>query len=1047
MDGTPSPSLRASGTTAELDAGETDLFDEEPEVAAPAVVAVVVACDPGPWFEEGLEALCAQDYPHLSVLVVDIGAADITPRVAAAAPNAYVRRVGGNPGYAAAANEVLAAVEGASHYVFCHDDVAPDPDAIRLLLEEAFRSNAAVVGPKLVDWDDPNRLLQVGLSADKGGMTTSSAERGELDQEQHDAVRDVFLIPGGLTLVRADLFAAIGGFDPAMTILGEDLDLCWRAQIAGGRVLVAPAARVRHVEALNSGVRPQQTGERGPLRALEAQHRLRAVLKNYSWFHLVRVLPQLAVLSASEAIYTFVVGRRAATRLIVSAWVTNLRGWGELRTARKQVRAYRVWPDSEVRRLQARGNARLTKLLRGQLGRSDRARLIGDRDWAGSWRSARVPIAVWSGLALVLLVGSRTLITGAIPAVGEFAPFTGPATLLRLFTSGWRTSGLGSAAPAPPAFAFLGLAGTLLLGGMGLLQKLLLLGALPVGLVGAYRLARPLASVPARLLVLIVYASIPVPYDAIARGRWGGLVAYAVAPWAFAALARATGAEPFALETDDAGPRWRPITALGVILAVAGALAPAVIVTVLVAALGLALGGLLVDGGGRRALALAGSAAGVAIALLVPWSLDLLLPGSGGERITAAAVDAAGAPGLGALMRFHIGPIGGGLIGWAFVVAAVLPLMVGHGWRLSWATRCWGVAVTGWAFAWAGGRGWLPLPAPAPEVALAPVAVALALAAGLGLVAFRTDLSAYQFGWRQLASSVAAVAITLATLPVLAAVVDGRWHLPARDYRAQLSWMPDHRVEGAFRVLWIGDPEALPMQGWPLGGGVAYGLSDGGPPDVTALWPVSDDGVTGLVADALRTAQRQQTTRIGAELAPMAIRYLVVADRAAPTQKAPRLGTLPAAMVAGLNAQLDLKLVSRDRDQLVFENAAWGPGRSRLGSDRETPDDIKAADLAAAAPALRHEASPLKFTGRVQQGDNLFFSEAASAGWHLTAGGRSAPRRRALGWANAFSVPRGGKATLSYHTSAGRPLLVLVELGLWVVAVRYLIVTRRRRRA
>ena len=79
------------------------------------------------------------------------------------------------------------------------------------------------------------------MAVDKSGVPPAHlAEPGELDQEQHDAVRDVFLAPGGCTLVRADLFASLGGFDPAMTLYGEDLDLCWRAQIAGARVVVAP---------------------------------------------------------------------------------------------------------------------------------------------------------------------------------------------------------------------------------------------------------------------------------------------------------------------------------------------------------------------------------------------------------------------------------------------------------------------------------------------------------------------------------------------------------------------------------------------------------------------------------------------------------------------------------------------------------------------------------------------------------------------------------------------------------------------------------------
>ena len=94
-------------------------------------------------------------------------------------------------------------------------------------------------------------------------------ERGELDQEQHDAVRDVFYVPGAATLVRADLFTALGGFDPGIELLGEDLDLSWRAHVVGARVLVAPGARIAHLEAL---------GQRRPVddrRRLQMRHRLR----------------------------------------------------------------------------------------------------------------------------------------------------------------------------------------------------------------------------------------------------------------------------------------------------------------------------------------------------------------------------------------------------------------------------------------------------------------------------------------------------------------------------------------------------------------------------------------------------------------------------------------------------------------------------------------------------------------------------------------------------------------------------------------------------
>jgi hypothetical protein len=270
-----------------------------------------------------------------------------------------------------------------------------------------------------------------------------------------------------------------------------------------------------------------------------------------------------------------------------------------------------------------------------------------------------------------------------------------------------------------------------------------------------------------------------------------------------------------------------------------------------------------------------------------------------------------------------------------------------------------------WGAAWAVGHGWLGVPPPAAEVTLAPAAIAMALAAGLGLVAFRTDLPAYRFGWRQLASTAAAAAIALGTLPVLGAAVDGRWHLPAHDYRGQLSWMPDKRADGDFRVLWVGDPEALPLDGWHLDDGLAYGLSDNALPDVVDRWPGSDTGATRRTANAVVAARDARTTRVGRALAPSAVRYIVVVDRAAPTSDAPRFAGATDDIVRALAVQLDLKLVSSDRDEVVYENAAWAKRRGAVHGPR---------------------------------------------------------------------------------SSLARDVVVLVELGLWVLAVRYLIVSRPRRR-
>ncbi len=1046
--------------------GEGAGVEPEPAPVAPPVVAVVVTHDPGDWFEETLGSLRDQDYPNLSVLVVDAASAeDPVPRVAAVLPSAYVRRLDENRGFGAAANEVLSIVEGAAFYLFCHDDVLLEPSALRGLVEEAFRSNAGVVGPKLVAWGEPRALLQVGLSVDKTGVPANRVERGELDQEQHDGVRDVFYVPGGCMLVRADLFGVLGGFDPAVTIHGDDLDLCWRAHLAGARVLVVPSARVQHREALDDR---RAVDDR---RRLQARHRLRTVLTCYSAFHLVRVLPQALLFSLIEALYAVVVGRFGQARDIAAAWTWNLRRLGEVRARRRQIRALRRVGDTDLRRLQVRGSARLSGFVRGELGGEDRLKALAStgRGLAGSFSrtQTKATVAVVMVLAGVLLAGSRDLLLDRLPAMGGFAPLPAPMDLLREYGVGWRTTGLGAEGPAPTAWAVLGVLGGLVLGATGLLQALLVLGALPAGLAGIWRLTGHLGSWRARLAALVVYAAVPLPYNALARGGWGTLVLYAAAPWVLELLARASRQPPFlpvrpgderAGGSVTARSGVYEVAALAVLLALVAAFVPFVLLLVPVVALARAAGALLAGhtAGSGRMLVIAVVASIAAVALHVPWAMEFALPGS--DWAALGGVASVGGAGLsaGALLRFEVGPLGAPPLGWAVLVPAVLPLLIGRGWRLTWAAQTWTVAVACWGLAWAGGRGWLPLAGPEPGVLLAFAAAALALATALGLYAFERDLRGYGFGWRQVAAVVAAVAVGVATLPVLAGSLGGRWGGPETDFARLLTWMPAEAEEGSFRVLWVGDPEVLPVGGRPLADGLAYGFSQDGPPRAGDRWLGPTAGAEELVAGALELAAAGDTSRLGRLLAPFGIRYVATPERAAPERAGTPLRPFGDATRRLFDDQLDLRAVEVDPALRLYENTAWTPVRAGMTdagaeasrADRGLFESAAAVDLSGAAAVLPERRGPAAFSGPIEGGTEVYLAAPAADGWRLAVGGVDVERHRAFGWANGFTVPDGvaGEATLAYRTPLAHRGALALQALLWLLALRTLLVGRVRRR-
>ena len=214
------------------------------------MLAVVVAHDPGGWFVETLESLSLQDYPFLSTAVVDASGSGIGARVNEVLAGAAVIDGTGTAGFSQAANAVLDAGIQADFLLLCHDDVALAPDAVTTLVAEALRSNAGIVGPKIVDWDRPEIIQHAGYDVDRFGVPAERIGADELDQEQQDGVSDVFALPSAVMLIRTELFVRLGGFDGGMTFRGEDVDLCWRAQMAGARVMFVGGAVARHREGL-----------------------------------------------------------------------------------------------------------------------------------------------------------------------------------------------------------------------------------------------------------------------------------------------------------------------------------------------------------------------------------------------------------------------------------------------------------------------------------------------------------------------------------------------------------------------------------------------------------------------------------------------------------------------------------------------------------------------------------------------------------------------------------------------------------------------------
>ncbi len=642
------------------------------------VAVVLVSHDGASWLPAVLDGIRAQTTPVAGVVAVDTGSKDGSADLIESALRAEppvpvgVLRESGRTSYPQAVALATTALQehglDTEWIWLLHDDSNPAPDALEELLSAASaHPRADFLGPKLREWPSLKRLLEVGVTISGTGRRETGLERGEYDQGQHDEVREVLAVNSAGLLVRRTALEGLGGFDEALPMFGNDVDLGWRAAAAGHTTLVVPKAVVFHAEAAHRGIRrTPMTGRHTHYQ--ERRAALFTLLANCRGAALPFQAVRLAFGSLLRMV-GFLLVRSVGEALDELAAVVSVYGRpGPLLAARKErarrgldTRDDRPWPDEErVRRLlapwwlpyrhgldfvsdlaAAATNQAADVAERRRAAQAERdpsppvaRHKTDDEDFEDTGLVARFltdPVAVALAVAaLAFVVGARDAF-GAVSG-GALSPVpAGAGDWWGLHYESWHSIGFGSAVPAPPYVLPLALVSSVL--GTVSTMTVLLVAAAPLALWGAWRFLRVVGRLVSRygaprwllLWGAVSYALVPLVAGAWGGGRWGVVVAAAVLPWlAHAALGFA---EP------EPSRRWRAAWRTGFLLAVLTALAPvtwwvcAILGAVVVATSAVVVRGAIRD---RSVWGPPATALAVPAVLLAPWWLPAVREGAGG---------------------------------------------------------------------------------------------------------------------------------------------------------------------------------------------------------------------------------------------------------------------------------------------------------------------------------------------------------------------------------------------------------------------------------
>ncbi|MEA2452361.1 MAG: hypothetical protein QOG04_1071 [Actinomycetota bacterium] len=1019
----------------------------------PRILAILVTHDGRAWLTDALVGLATQTYPHLDVLVVD-DASTVEPgtspikRVA----KRHLRRkrwaylkTPRSLGFGGAINWALSRVRvKADLLLFIHDDAALTPDSVEKMVGRMRADEAtAIVGPKIVSWDDPTKLEEVGMAADRFGYPYKGLEADEIDLGQHDVSQEVFFVTSTCMLVRHDVFRQLRGWDARMRAFSEDLDLCWRARLAGYSVRVEPLAKARHAIALARGDRESKYE---PYRYFIRRNRFRTVAKNAAGGRLVYLIPLLVLLTFVEMIGFIVLRQPREILNLARAMGWNIVNGFQTISERRRVQRSRVVPDRKFRRLTVRGSTRVRAYVGNQTERLEEAwgrraeTFAARREFLRGLGARSVGIAVLLLLVGVIgfLLGFRHFLWAPQAAIGELLPYPDRATaLLRAWASPWQGVGLGQPGPAPTSLALLGLVPLLTFGAVGAAQKVLVLGLGLIAFVGAYHLIAEVADRRARLVSGFAYALGAVGYASMREGTLGAMVLGAAAPFVLHSFIRLTGwVRP---------PGWnrnRTIARVALGSAVAGAFVPGslllfAIVAVILAAFHAELGT------ARKSLLGLGSAFLGLLAgwiLLLPWSWTWFSDGGALERLltnptskTFAASYAGDGMASVILGQTPQGPV---LVGLALTVLGLVAVLAGTGQRRRLALALWSVIATVGLIVAATGAGIFPPIASTPVEVGVLAALSFAGLAGLAAGAFRMDLPHRGFGWIHAATlgGLAAAAL-LATLGAVPALWHGEWAPGVGEGRenalvaAEIRQIFDADAQqvGQFRALWVGDKwssdephVSLPASDHFLTGSRGHVSSD--------LFSRTTGEGQAALERVIASIEEGATDRGGRLLGSFNIRYVVL-ERAGGVHR-------------WLN-QRDLALVRDQPDFILLKNEIE---LRRAALYNEVPVYVRG--LGDADPSVTSESGEIERGDAEQRAPSVFVADHASGpgvvflaetrdpGWHARVGDRNLDRVDG-GWGNAFEVPQAveGELEIRYARDASDYVwLILVPL-MWVVAI------------
>lgn len=213
--------------------------------------------------EQFLPSVVAHTPQQVRIIVADNGSTDNSVAfIAQHYPAIEIIRLERNYGFAEGYNRALEQVD-AEFFILLNSDVEVTAGWVEPLVATLTNNRSvAAVAPKLRSYGNRDHFEYAGAAGGYIDVLGYPFCRGrilstlEQDNGQYDTAQEVFWASGAAFCCRADVFRMLGGFDADFFAHMEEIDLCWRMQLQGYKIMVEPHSTVYH---LGGGTMPNES--------------------------------------------------------------------------------------------------------------------------------------------------------------------------------------------------------------------------------------------------------------------------------------------------------------------------------------------------------------------------------------------------------------------------------------------------------------------------------------------------------------------------------------------------------------------------------------------------------------------------------------------------------------------------------------------------------------------------------------------------------------------------------------------------------------------